>query len=555
MADSHYIIPAVSQNEAYAYLLTMAKNHDDEVKFEGKSSSIPKELSYTDYQMQIDSGKVVGINLTESPSHKNIFDPRHETLRKTYALLRARDAQDGHLDGEIGKDLLQTDLSVDLDIDEVNTLTTKEIEKKYFYSVFEVHLYVDHPEQEYLGTAFVKDVINNHDGSHTYYLLTNHHVVNEVDKEEIAIGLVSRDSILNTKAEIVGVDSLADVAVISITFKDSELRSSIEQDTLVAIPWGDSSSVQNGDPVVSIGNTKGLGIALATGQINAASTGKNFYKFAVMQTDAATNHGNSGCPILNTAGKLIGLHFSGDRDTGVLMGYEIPVDRVKSTYQNILDNRHDQAAIHGYWGMSISVLEKELQDILFEGKNLHGVAVISVIKGSPADVAGIKSGDILITEQPFYEPSRRYLVTTPMLDSKKGEKINLQVWRQGKIIPVEIIAEERPYGIAEAFHTEKGFTVCDLSLSEIEAAQIGTDGVRVVLDNSKTTWLGDLTNGMMITQINGKNTADVKSFKKYWEEAMQNKSDGPIILTVYNTALDYDAWGQIDSVFYVLVKK
>lgn len=555
MGNNQYFISASNQNSVYSYLSDMAQNHDDEVKVDGEAPTIPTELTYTDYQMQIDAGKDVGIHMTERLSGSNIFDPRYETLRQAYALLRTCDTEDGQLDGVITGDLLKIDLTIDLNPTETNQLTTDEIEKKYFYSVFELHLNVDHPEQEFFGTAFVTDVIDNRNGSHTYYLITNHHVVNKPLMEEISIDLVSRNSILHAQAEIVGVDALADVAVISVTFKDSELNSSIGQETLTPIVWGDSSTVQNGDKVISIGNTKGLGVILATGQVNAAITGKTRYSFPVMQTDAATNNGNSGCPILDMSGQLVGLHFYGDRDTGVLLGYEIPVDRVKATYKNILAHRNSQAAVHGYWGIFLTVLSKDLQDNLFRGKNIQGATISSVATGSPADLAGIQPGDILLTEQRVYESSRKYLLNAPMFDSAKGDKIKLRIWRDGQIIDVEFVADEMSYGIADAFHTEKGFTVCDLLPDEREQGKITLNGVRVVLDNSEENWIGDLNDNVLITQINGKDTPNVQTFRKYWQEAMQNRKDTPIVLTIYHTALDFDIWGRVGSSSYVSIKK
>jgi S1-C subfamily serine protease len=226
-----------------------------------------------------------------------------------------------------------------------------------------------------LGSGFVID----EDG----YIVTNYHVIESA--RQIEVNFSGDDRV---RATIVGVDPSTDLAVLKI---NAQVRA------LTPLPLGDSDAVRVGDAVVAIGNPFGLERTVTAGIVSALQreiTAPNGYTIdKVIQTDAPINQGNSGGPLLNTRGQVIGVNSQiepGDSGTGNLgIGFAVPAATVREVFAQI---RESGKVEHAYLG----VQTQEIDEVLATTYRLPvetGVIITEVIPGSPAEDAGLKGGE------------------------------------------------------------------------------------------------------------------------------------------------------------------
>jgi putative serine protease PepD len=225
-----------------------------------------------------------------------------------------------------------------------------------------------------LGSGFVIDK--------TGHIVTNYHVVEGAD--EVTVSFSNRDTV---KAEIVGTDPSSDLAV---------LRVQTAASALTPLPLGNSDNVQVGDPVVAIGNPFGLDRTVTSGIVSALQrliTAPNQFTIDhVIQTDAPINHGNSGGPLINARGQVIGVNTkieTGDTATGnVGIGFSVPSNTVKDVVAQILKTGRVEHAYLGISGQAVTPDVAETYNLPVKA----GVLVGSVTRGSGADKAGLKGG-------------------------------------------------------------------------------------------------------------------------------------------------------------------
>ncbi|MBW1702238.1 MAG: DegQ family serine endoprotease [Deltaproteobacteria bacterium] len=226
--------------------------------------------------------------------------------------------------------------------------------------------------QRSLGTGFIIDK----DG----FILTNNHVVDKTD--EIKVKLADEREF---SAKIIGRDRKTDLALIRIE----------PDDQLIPLPLGDSDKLEVGDWVVAIGNPFGLGNTVTAGIVSAkyrqigAGPYDNF-----IQTDASINPGNSGGPLLNTAGEVIGINSAIFSRSGgnIGIGFAIPINMAKELLPQLKKGK----VIRGWLGVMIQKVTPELKD-KFKLKDEKGALVADVTAGGPAEKAGIKRGDVIIS--------------------------------------------------------------------------------------------------------------------------------------------------------------
>ena len=230
------------------------------------------------------------------------------------------------------------------------------------------------PQGSALGSGFVLDK--------TGHIVTNYHVVEGAD--ELTVSFSNRDTV---KAEVVGTDPSTDLAV---------LRVNTSASALTPLPLGDSDAVRVGDAVVAIGNPFGLDRTVTAGIVSALQrliTAPNRFTIDhVIQTDAPINHGNSGGPLLNSRGQVIGVNTkieTGDTATGnVGIGFSVPANTVKDVVAQILRTGRVN---HAYLGISGQAVTPDLADT-YNLAAKKGVIVESVTNDSGADKAGLKAG-------------------------------------------------------------------------------------------------------------------------------------------------------------------
>ncbi|MCW2960602.1 MAG: hypothetical protein JWM90_989 [Thermoleophilia bacterium] len=232
------------------------------------------------------------------------------------------------------------------------------------------------------GSGFVID-----DEGH---IVTNAHVVEDAKELRVSFG-----SDITVKATLVGADPSTDIAVLKIDPDAKALKNAVK-----TVPFGNSEAVQVGDPVLAIGNPFSLDRTLTTGVVSALQReipSLNGYEIRdVIQTDAAVNPGNSGGPLLNTRGEVIGINSQIQSKTGVFAGiaFAVPSNKAKSVAEQLIKSG---SVKHAWLGISGQDLTPEIADAL----NLsvkEGVIVGEVSKDSPAAKAGLEGGsrDMLI---------------------------------------------------------------------------------------------------------------------------------------------------------------
>ncbi|CAB1075105.1 HtrA protease/chaperone protein [Olavius algarvensis Delta 1 endosymbiont] len=241
-----------------------------------------------------------------------------------------------------------------------------------FFDRFFRHQIPQGSKQNSLGTGFIIDKKG--------FILTNSHVVEQT--EEIKVKLADKREY---SAEIVGHDPLTDLALIRIE----------KEHPLDSLPLGDSDNVEVGDWVVAIGNPFGLGHTVSAGIVSAMyrQIGAGPYE-TFIQTDAPINPGNSGGPLLNTSGEVVGittLIFSqGGGNIGI--GFAIPINKAKDLLPQLKSGR----VVRGWIGIMIQQITPELTGKL-KLKEEKGALVADVLTGGPADKAGIRRGDVIVS--------------------------------------------------------------------------------------------------------------------------------------------------------------
>jgi S1-C subfamily serine protease len=211
-------------------------------------------------------------------------------------------------------------------------------------------------------------------------IVTNYHVVQ--DAENVQVSFSGED---NVDARVIGVDPSTDIAVLQI---DAQARA------LVTLPLGESDTVRVGDAVVAIGNPFGLERSVTAGIVSALQreiTAPNGFAIdEVIQTDAAINHGNSGGPLLNADGQVIGVNAQIESETGgnVGIGFAIPINTVKEVVSQIIESGKVE---HAYMGIEMQTIDSDLtEQVRLPAES--GVLVSRVVPGSPADEAGMEGG-------------------------------------------------------------------------------------------------------------------------------------------------------------------
>jgi S1-C subfamily serine protease len=224
------------------------------------------------------------------------------------------------------------------------------------------------------GSGFVLDTSG--------YILTNQHVVE--DQRGVRVSFSNRD---NVKAKVIGTDASTDLAVLKVD---------LPAEALHPLPLGDSSSVSVGDSVVAIGNPFGLDRTLTAGIISAVHreiTAPN--RFAIrdaLQTDAAINHGNSGGPLIDRSGAVIGINAqlpsNSDVNGNVGVGFAIPIDVAKSVIPQLEQHGH---VAHPWLGLEGDTVDAALARAAHVSVT-QGVLIEGIVPGSPIDKAGLVAG-------------------------------------------------------------------------------------------------------------------------------------------------------------------
>src|SRR5436190_6082504 len=259
------------------------------------------------------------------------------------------------------------------------------------------------------------------------YVLTNHHVVEAAD--EIEVALADGKKLL---AKVVGNDPETDLAVLRVSAED-----------LPAISFGTSETLRVGDVVLAIGNPFGVGQTVTSGIISALGrTGLGINTFEnFIQTDAAINPGNSGGALIDASGNLIGINTAIFTRTGSSMGigFAIPVSTAKMVLDQIVKSG---SVTRGWIGVEVQELSPAMADS-FKLGSTRGALIAGVLRGGPADKAGVKPGDVLLEVQgrPVADPAGMLNLIAALAP---GQSAKVRLKRQGQEVDATVTVGRRP---------------------------------------------------------------------------------------------------------------
>ncbi len=330
------------------------------------------------------------------------------------------------------------------------------------------------------------------------HILTNHHVIDGA--QNIKVDLSNRKTY---SAKVVGVDSPSDLAVLKIS-----------ADNLPVLPLGDSDKVRVGDICLAIGNPLGIGETVTSGIISAKgrTTGLSNGSFEdFLQTDAPINQGNSGGALVNTTGELIGINSQIISTTGgsIGLGFAIPSNMAKLVMDQLI---HSGKVTRGHLGTTVQLLTSDLAQSLGI-QNTGGVLVSSVEPGSPADKAGVKTGDV-ITAMNGKKVDDPNTLRNEVASTAPGTSIALTLIRNGKQMDLrptlaEASVNEKPQTRGPSgptgFTGHLGIRVQPLtpSFTSVLGLKPGTTGVVVTdVDPAGAAASAGLQTGDAILQIN-----------------------------------------------------
>jgi serine protease Do len=270
-----------------------------------------------------------------------------------------------------------------------------------------------------LGSGFIIDTAG--------LVVTNNHVIDGAD--EITVTLQDNTAL---KAKVVGRDETGDIALLQVS----------PDKPLPAVQFGDSDAARVGDWVVAIGNPFGLGGTVTAGIVSAR--GRDIRQGPYddfIQTDAAINRGNSGGPLFNMDGQVIGMNTAIYSPSGgsIGIGFSIPANMVKAVVAQLKDFGHPR---RGWLGVRIQQVTPDIAESLGL-KDATGAMVAGVNDGGPADKAKIRNGDIILK---FNNQEVKEMRSLPRIvaDSEVGKSVPVVLWRDGKETTVLATLAEKP---------------------------------------------------------------------------------------------------------------
>ena len=319
-----------------------------------------------------------------------------------------------------------------------------------------------------LGSGFIIDAKG--------IVITNNHVIKGA--EDI---IVRVDGDKEYKAKVLGSDPLSDVAVLKIESKEK----------FTPVKFGNSDKARIGDWVIAIGNPFGLGGTVTSGIISARNRDIGLSRYEdFIQTDASINIGNSGGPLFDMNGDVIGINTAILGQSGSIgIGFAIPSNSAKKVIDQLIEFGETK---RGWLGVRIQIVTKEIADVEKLDKP-RGALVASVAKNSPSDKAGIKAGDIILEFNGVLINKMNELPKI-VAQTNVGETVEVKVWRNEKEISKKI-----KLGRLETSEDFKAKKTIETKGTEIESLKIKVRPIEQ--KDIEEKGLPKNTKGLVITEI------------------------------------------------------
>jgi serine protease Do len=369
-----------------------------------------------------------------------------------------------------------------------------------------------------LGSGF----IISQDG----YVVTNNHVISGADQ----ITVIFNNGVDEVPAELVGTDPKTDIAVLKIDPEAVEIE---------PVSWGDSEISRVGDIVLAIGNPLGLGGTVTSGIISSINRDIGSGPYVdFIQTDAPINRGNSGGPLFNLDGKVIGINSMIISQTGgsVGLGFSIPSSTAKLIVNQIISFGQ---AKRGWLGVQIQDLTPEFSESLGYDST-DGAFVASVQPDSPAAKSNIQAGDIIMEfngkKISSFKDLPKVVAETPV-----GSEVVVSVWRNGGLIEITVKIDELNEG-GNATAAKEGTYIeeLDITLVELDDGAIQslgldpeTSGVLVKEVGEKNTNL--LPNDVII-QVSSEKIQNLISFEKMISDSVKLQRDKLLLRVIRDSS-------------------
>ncbi len=308
-------------------------------------------------------------------------------------------------------------------------------------------------------------------------VVTNNHVIQ--DAEDIIVR-VNGDK--EFKAKVIGADPLSDIAVLQLDTKEK----------FIPVKFGNSDNARIGDWVIAIGNPFGLGGTVTSGIISARNRSIGLSRYEdYIQTDASINSGNSGGPLFDMNGDVIGINTAIlGRSGSIGIGFSIPSNSAKIVIDQLVEFGETK---RGWLGVRIQDVTKEIAEVekLDEPR---GALVASVAENSPSDKAGVKAGDIILE---FNGEKIKEMKELPMIVARTevGKKVKVKIWRNKKEIIKNItlgrLETSEDFKVAEKEAKPKEMIIEKLKITVRE----------ITKEDINTRNLPNQTSGLVITRI------------------------------------------------------
>lgn len=270
------------------------------------------------------------------------------------------------------------------------------------------------------------------------YILTNYHVIEAAEAIEVALNDGRK-----FKATVAGADPESDLAVLKVDARGVAAGTNGKEAALPSVTFGQMENVRVGDVVLAIGNPFGVGQSVTMGIVSAlgrSQLGINTFENFI-QTDAAINPGNSGGALTDAQGNLIGINTAiYSRSGGSLgIGFAIPVSTARNVMEQII---RSGAVTRGWIGVEAQEITPELADSFGLG-GTDGALIAGVMRGSPADVAGIRPGDVLLTigDKPVRDPQTMLDLIAAL---PPGETAAFRLRREKALVEARVKIGKRP---------------------------------------------------------------------------------------------------------------
>ena len=364
-------------------------------------------------------------------------------------------------------------------------------------------------------------------------VVTNHHVIQHADEIEV---IMSDGSTI--AAELKGADPKTDLALLKIN----------ADGPFPFVNFGDSTQAQIGDWVVAIGNPFGLGGTTTKGIISAR--GRDIGSGPLddfIQIDAPINRGNSGGPLFNMAGEVIGVNSAIFSPNGgsVGIGFAIP----SSMAQNVIGQIRDTGTVErGFLGVNIQQVNKDIAEG-FGMDDARGALITQVVDNSPADEAKLKSGDIILS---FNDQDINTMRDLPKLVAliPSGEKVDVVIWRDNeeKTISLSIGKQQMSETVASLDHNSEagklGLTLQNLDDSLRSQFGLNEDDSGVIVSGieqgSPVAGLG-VTSGDIIKKVGADDVSNRKQVNEAIKNVRENENDSVLMLVQKESGLRYIA--------------